>query len=35
MNRLERVLDALSEPVKVASIKAVVEELTGQSFRPR
>src|SRR5207245_8514871 len=32
MERLGRVLDALSEPVQVASIKAVVEELTGQAF---
>ena len=31
-NRLERVLDALTEPVKIDSIKAVVEELTGQVF---
>ncbi|HEY7155351.1 MAG TPA: hypothetical protein VH575_15415 [Gemmataceae bacterium] len=34
MERLGRVLDALSEPVQVASIKAVVEELTGQAFDP-
>jgi ATP-dependent helicase YprA (DUF1998 family) len=34
MERLGRVLDALNEPVQVASIKAVVEELTGQAFDP-
>lgn len=34
MERLGRVLDALSEPVQVGSIKAVVEELTGQAFDP-
>ena len=34
MERLGRVLEALSEPVQVASIKAVVEELTGQVFDP-
>src|SRR5215472_4486586 len=34
MERLGRVLDALSEPVQVASIKSVVEELTGQAFDP-
>jgi ATP-dependent helicase YprA (DUF1998 family) len=34
MKRLERVLEALTEPVQVASIKAVVEELTGQPFNP-
>ena len=32
MNRLERVLAAVAEPVNVATIKAVVEELTGQVF---
>jgi hypothetical protein len=34
MERLGRVLEALSEPVQVASIKTVVEELTGQIFDP-
>ena len=32
MTRLERVLAAVAEPVNVATIKAVVEELTGQFF---
>lgn len=34
MERLGRVLEAISAPVKVAEIKAVVEELTGLSFDP-
>ena len=34
MERLGRVLEAITAPVKVQEIKAVVEELTGQSFVP-
>ena len=34
MARLGRVLNAVTEPVKVAVIKGVVEELTGQAFEP-
>ena len=34
MERLGRVLDAISAPVKVAEIKLVIEELTGLSFDP-
>lgn len=34
MARLGRVLDAVSEPINVAEIKGVVEELTGQLFDP-
>ena len=34
MDRLGRVLDAVTEPVNVAVIKGVVEELTGQVFDP-
>jgi len=32
--RLSRILSALSEPVDLAAIKIVVEELTGQVFEP-
>jgi ATP-dependent helicase YprA (DUF1998 family) len=34
MERLATVLEAITEPVKVQEIKAVVEELTGQIFEP-
>jgi ATP-dependent helicase YprA (DUF1998 family) len=34
MNRLGRVLAAVTEPVKVDVIKGVVEEITGQIFEP-
>src|SRR5262249_14970032 len=34
MDRLGRVLDAVTEPVEVATIKNVVEEITGQMFDP-
>ncbi len=34
LDRLGRVLEAISEPVNVATIKGVVEELTGQDFDP-
>ena len=33
-DRLGRVLEAISEPVNLANIKAIVEELTGQVFDP-
>jgi hypothetical protein len=32
--RLGRVLEAISEPVNLATVKAVVQELTGQDFEP-
>ena len=34
MARLGRVLNAISEPVKVNDVKGIVEELTGQIFDP-
>lgn len=34
MQRLNRVLKAVTEPVHLADLKAVVEELTGQMFDP-
>ncbi|MCA9135396.1 MAG: DEAD/DEAH box helicase, partial [Planctomycetales bacterium] len=34
MNRLSRILDAVTEPVKHDVVKSVVEELTGQIFEP-
>jgi hypothetical protein len=34
MERLGRVLDAVNEPINVAEVKGVVEELTGQLFDP-
>ncbi len=34
MNRLSRILDAVTEPVKEAVVKSVVEEVTGQIFEP-
>jgi hypothetical protein len=34
MARLGQVLLAITEPVNVAAIKAVIEELTGQLFDP-
>src|SRR5262249_60880366 len=34
MERLGRVLEAVTDPVNVAEVKGVVEELTGQLFDP-
>ena len=34
MNRVARILDAVTEPVNVEVVKAVVEEVTGQIFEP-
>jgi len=34
MERLGRILDAVTEPVQISTIKSVVEEVTGQIFDP-
>ncbi len=34
MSRLGRVLNAITEPVKVQEVKSVIEEITGQIFEP-
>jgi DEAD/DEAH box helicase/Helicase conserved C-terminal domain/Domain of unknown function (DUF1998) len=34
MSRLGRVLDAITEPVKIQEVKGVIEEITGQIFEP-
>lgn len=34
MERLGRILDAMTEPVQIDTVKSVVEEVTGQIFEP-